>query len=328
MRSGIQSAVDSARAQGLTGDALVTAVAIAGAESGWRLDAHGDVDIGGSWGPWQIYIPAHPQYTPEWLTASWDNNASAMFEISGGGTNWAPWSTYNNGAYRTYLGDAEAAVQDAGGAGYSDNTGTSADAQIAKVLEFANAQLGKPYVYGGNGPDGWDCSGLTKAAYATIGIDLPRTADLQALQGVDVGVGAIAPGDLVFKFGDGVDFGHVGIAIGNGQFINAPRTGDVVKIAPLPDNIQGVRRIVTGSRKIGGGIMTAIPNPANAVDSVKDAAAQFVRGAKWIADPDNILRILQVISGSILAFYGIAIMAQNSSKVQGIITEVSKAAAA
>jgi len=114
----IADVVAAARGVGLTGTSLETAVAIAGAESGYRLDAHGDVAIGGSWGPWQVYLPAHPQYDAAWLTASYANNAAAMFSISGGGLWWTPWTTFNTGAYLQHLGEARAAINaDSTGAG-------------------------------------------------------------------------------------------------------------------------------------------------------------------------------------------------------------------
>jgi cell wall-associated NlpC family hydrolase len=104
------------------------------------------------------------------------------------------------------------------------------------AVSFARAALGTPYVWGGNGRSdgGYDCSGLTSAAYASAGLHLPRTAQLQYNAVPKLPAGAqIQPGDLVF-FGSGPrSVTHVGIAISPTLMINAPQTGEVVKVAPL-----------------------------------------------------------------------------------------------
>ncbi|WTW93434.1 bifunctional lytic transglycosylase/C40 family peptidase [Streptomycetaceae bacterium NBC_01309] len=98
-------------------------------------------------------------------------------------------------------------------------------AQVA--IAFARAQLGTPYVWGGDGPaeGGFDCSGLTKAAYATAGITIPRVAQDQYEAGPQVPYGApLMPGDLVF-YGTAADIHHVGLYIGDGLMIDAPKPG-------------------------------------------------------------------------------------------------------
>lgn len=101
-------------------------------------------------------------------------------------------------------------------------------AQIA--VQVAQAQLGKPYVWGAAGPDSFDCSGLTMFAYAQAGISLPHYTGAQWNQGRHVSQSELQPGDLIFF---GQDLGHVGMYLGNGNFIHAPHTGDVVKISAL-----------------------------------------------------------------------------------------------
>lgn len=94
------------------------------------------------------------------------------------------------------------------------------------------AQLGKPYVYGGNGPSSFDCSGLSSYVYRKIGVNLPRVASDQQRTGVSVNrtMEDLRYGDLVFfKDPNATGASHVGIYVGNGQMIHAPRTGDVVK---------------------------------------------------------------------------------------------------
>lgn len=101
-------------------------------------------------------------------------------------------------------------------------------AQVA--VQVAMDQLGKPYEWGAAGPDTFDCSGLTLFAYAHAGISLPHHAADQYNQGRHVAESDLRPGDLVFFE---ANLGHMGMYIGNGNFIHAPHTGDVVKISPL-----------------------------------------------------------------------------------------------
>lgn len=107
------------------------------------------------------------------------------------------------------------------------------DQTAATVLAFACAQLGQPYVWGGNGPQasgGWDCSGLTKAAYAAAGIALPRTTTEQYHATTPVSAEDIRPGDLVFYANEKDGIHHVGLYLGNNQMIDAPDFGQRVKI--------------------------------------------------------------------------------------------------
>ena len=101
------------------------------------------------------------------------------------------------------------------------------------MFAFLQAQIGKPYQWGGAGPDSWDCSGLTMAAYAQVGIPLPHNAAAQyaLTQAAAVDPSQLQPGDLVFF--DGPQPGHVGVYIGNGQMIDAPNTGAFVRVEAL-----------------------------------------------------------------------------------------------
>jgi cell wall-associated NlpC family hydrolase len=107
-----------------------------------------------------------------------------------------------------------------------------ASGQAAAAVEFAYAQLGKPYVYGGSGPDSFDCSGLTMESWAAAGVSLPRTAADQQAALPAVSIGDLEPGDLVF-YGDPAY--HTAIYIGGGRIIQAPHTGTVVQISSLYD---------------------------------------------------------------------------------------------
>jgi len=103
------------------------------------------------------------------------------------------------------------------------------NANAPRVVRIAYAQLGKPYVYAGSGPDVFDCSGLVMYCYAQIGIDLPHSSYMQCDCGPRVAYEDLQPGDLVFFHG----YGHVGMYVGDGQYIHAPHTGDVVRVADL-----------------------------------------------------------------------------------------------
>jgi LysM repeat protein len=124
-----------------------------------------------------------------------------------------------------------------------------AGSRIDTVLQFALAQQGKPYLFAAAGPDSSDCSGLTKRAYAQIGVALVHQSAAQATQGTAVAFSTdpILPGDLVFMATRGNDvITHVGIAIDGDTWIQARRPGDVVRVGPMPAkaSIVAVRRYV------------------------------------------------------------------------------------
>jgi len=103
----------------------------------------------------------------------------------------------------------------------------------ARAVSIAKRYLGIPYVYAGASPKkGFDCSGLTMYVYAQLGIPLNHYSGDQFHEGYRIQRNQLKPGDLVFFYGK-KEPEHVGIYIGNGQFIHAPHTGDVVKISPL-----------------------------------------------------------------------------------------------
>ena len=136
--------------------------------------------------------------------------------------------------------------------GQAVSASSPAAVKIDAVVAFAKAQLGKPYRFNAAGPEAFDCSGLSAAAYAQIGLWLPHQSAMQSTRGVAVDwrTQDIQAGDLVFMFSKAhpTVISHLGIAINSWQWIHAPRSGDVVRIGPIPsDNvIQAVRRYVTG----------------------------------------------------------------------------------
>jgi cell wall-associated NlpC family hydrolase len=111
-----------------------------------------------------------------------------------------------------------------GGGTYHGPTST----QAGKAVAFAYAQLGKPYVFGGTGPNSFDCSGLTQAAWASAGISIERTSEDQWASLPHVSTSDLQPGDILVFAGAS----HVGIYVGGGMMIDAPHTGlDVEKVA-------------------------------------------------------------------------------------------------
>ncbi|MFI6371851.1 NlpC/P60 family protein [Streptomyces sp. NPDC050546] len=134
--------------------------------------------------------------------------------------------------------EREAAQQEAAqqqDSGSSSSTGSSSSStapdssyatKAEKALAFARAQIGKPYVWGATGPGSYDCSGLTQAAWKAAGVTLPRTTYDQVNAGTTVPLADAQPGDLVFFYDDVT---HVGIYIGNGMMIHAPKPGTYVR---------------------------------------------------------------------------------------------------
>ncbi len=123
-----------------------------------------------------------------------------------------------------------------------------------QAVALAYRFLGVPYVWGGASPAGFDCSGLTMYVYAELGIKLGHYTGFQYYQGRRVPRGQLQPGDLIFFHANssGVP-GHEGMYIGNGSFIHAPHTGDVVRISSLFETryalsyVGGVRPYAAGA---------------------------------------------------------------------------------
>lgn len=155
------------------------------------------------------------------------------------------------------VGNTSAALNQFGGA----NIPIPPTSKIgAAVVRAALQMRGVPYSWGGGGAGGpsrgiaqgantvgFDCSGLTQYAFAKYGVTIPRVSQDQFRAGTPVPKGAMRPGDLVF-FGPGSDGqpGHVGIFIGNDKFLQAPQTGDVVKVSQL-----SARTDLMGARRFG-----------------------------------------------------------------------------
>lgn len=140
-----------------------------------------------------------------------------------GNTGGTPEADTGNTGGQDVSGGNESGGQEDTGSDGGESSGNSAAAQT--IVNAAYGQLGVPYVMGGTGNGGWDCSGLVQYCHSMAGISLPRTS--QAQGGCGVAVSNPQPGDIVC-YGS-----HVGIYIGGGQMIHAPKPGDNVKVAAV-----------------------------------------------------------------------------------------------
>jgi len=132
----------------------------------------------------------------------------------------------------------QAAQSSSGTTGSSSSSGTKTavppvSGRAGAAVAFAQSVLGKPYIFGATGPGGYDCSGLTQAAWKAAGVSIPRTATAQ-MQGLKaVPASQAQPGDLVFFYGNSSYVNHVGLYIGNGKVIHAPHPGASVTVASV-----------------------------------------------------------------------------------------------
>ncbi|MGI8664165.1 MAG: NlpC/P60 family protein [Acidimicrobiales bacterium] len=128
------------------------------------------------------------------------------------------------------LATAGLAATSAGRAGVVDpGPAPSPNGNVSAVIARAEAQLGKPYVWGATGPNSFDCSGLTMYAWQAAGVSLPHYTESQYAATRHISLSQLQPGDLVFYHG----FGHEGMYIGDGQIIEAPHSGANVQIVSL-----------------------------------------------------------------------------------------------
>ncbi|WP_194909749.1 C40 family peptidase [Catenulispora rubra] len=170
--------------------------------------------------------------------AKWEDEAQALAAAFTGGRNCTPEDS----------SDIAVATAAANAAGYHIPAGVPAP--IVAAISFALAQVGKPYIWGGTGPDGWDCSGLMMMAYRSAGIAIPRGSIAQSTVGSPVyDTNQLRPGDLLFVPGsDGTVTapGHVGMYLGQGILVEAPHSGLTVQLSSLQgywkDNLVSIRR--------------------------------------------------------------------------------------
>jgi len=129
-----------------------------------------------------------------------------------------------------------------------DNNTYSDKATARQAAEYAHGMVGKPYRYGGNSPSGFDCSGLVQYSYSRAGLPVPRTTKSQRRSSVAIGSQSLRAGDLLFFDQEGRKSSHVGIYIGDGQFVHAPSSGKRVRVDKLDTRYW--RKHFAGARRI------------------------------------------------------------------------------
>src|SRR4051794_5650076 len=154
---------------------------------------------------------------------------------------------------------------------------SSADQAIA----FANAQIGKPYVWATSGPDSFDCSGLIYASYKSAGVGLGRTTYQQILDGTEISQSNLLPGDLIFP-----SIEHVQLYVGDGMVIEAPYPGSQVRKVKMW-GFWRARRVSAPGTALGTDVVSTNPigNPLNpsswpVVAQVNHIAA-FLENKQW-----------------------------------------------
>ncbi|MEV0368623.1 NlpC/P60 family protein [Streptomyces sp. NPDC050636] len=121
---------------------------------------------------------------------------------------------------------------------------STASGSVATLVSFLKAQLGKPYVLGATGSSSYDCSGLTQAAFSQIGIDLPRVSQDQSTTGTQVGLDNLQVGDILYWGSAGSAY-HVGVYVGDGNFIGAQNSSTGIVERPLSyDQPTGAVRVL------------------------------------------------------------------------------------
>lgn len=166
----------------------------------------------------------------------------------------------------------------------------------SKVVNYVLKFLGVPYVWGGTSPSGFDCSGLVWYAYKHFNVNLPRTSQEQFKVGSPVNKSDLKPGDLVFF--EGNPPGHVGMYIGDGKYVQAPKTGDVVKVSLLNarNDYTGARRIanVSGDSSDDSGAGDSANNDMTS-DSITENETDYT-------DAYNIIRKFYLSPGNVFGY--------------------------
>jgi cell wall-associated NlpC family hydrolase len=222
-------------------------------ESGLRSLHYGDADSLGifqmrpsmNWGtPEQVTDPTYAinkfydvlETVPNWQERRPGDSSQAVERSA------FPDRYHNWEAMAAFLIGDMGEVGDPAGCGEGAGKFLVASSAANTAIEFTKQQLGEPYLWGGNGPDAWDCSGILVKAFATAGITIPRVANDQYHSGgAHLPVRDAQPGDLIFWAtdpNDWVTIHHVALYLGNDQYVHAPQDGDVVKISKINWNYE------------------------------------------------------------------------------------------
>ncbi len=163
-------------------------------------------------------------------------------------------------------------VEDSSASGLEEGDFEGEPSLIGQVLEVASSQIGVPYRWGGDSPDtGFDCSGYVRWVFEQLGVELPRDSRSQAGVGLAIDRKDLRPGDLVFysRRRGSKRVGHVGIYLGDGQFLHSPRRGQPIQVSQAFDNYRqavflGARRVLSDSdpeRDPGFDLSAAVSQP-------------------------------------------------------------------
>lgn len=210
-----------------TGSAATSTAATHTVVSGdtlWKIaDANG---VAGSWQA--LYDLNRDQLTkgPDWLDIGRILKLTGTAPAETGSSS----QTATRTAATTETSETTAPTTQSTAGSTATQVAAPAAGKAAAAIAFAKAQLGKPYVYGAEGPDAYDCSGLVQAAWKAAGVSIPRVTTDQYAAGDKVAISDLQPGDLVFYY-SGIS--HVGMYLGDGQIIHAPNSRSVVKIVPV-----------------------------------------------------------------------------------------------
>ncbi|MER7772656.1 C40 family peptidase [Kitasatospora sp. NPDC096140] len=145
------------------------------------------------------------------------------------------WTTHYD-VYLSRTGGGSSSAGSSGSSGSGSSGGSvAADPDVETAVQYALAQLGKPFRTAGNGPDGYDCSGLVQQSFKRGGISLPRVANDQFAATTPVKASQLRRGDLLFWSPDGTPRGiqHVAIYLGNNQYVEAARPGTNIRISSI-----------------------------------------------------------------------------------------------
>ncbi|MFE5584900.1 C40 family peptidase [Kitasatospora sp. NPDC056531] len=194
------------------------------AQGEWRWTTHYDIYLARTSGAKSSSTSSAK--SSEGIKQGWDGSRY-WFKNSKG--EWR-WTTH----YDIYLARTGGSSSSSGSSGSSHDS-VAGDRNVEAAVQFALAQVGKPFMTAGNGPDGYDCSGLVQQSFRRGGIELPRIANDQYAATTPISASQLRRGDLLFWSPDGTRRGiqHVAIYLGNNQYVEAARPGTKIRISGI-----------------------------------------------------------------------------------------------